>query len=69
MIVNSEAYLHRVDCILYYAISIIRDQKQALFLCDLADEAIDLDDLCADLEAIRMKVHDASSVESEEVVE
>lgn len=69
MTVNNEAYMHRVDCILFYAISMIRDQKQALFLCDMADEAVDLDDLCADLEDIRMKVHDACSMETEEVDE
>ena len=69
MTVNREAYMHRVDCILYYAISMIRDQKQALFLCDMPDEAVDLDDLCADLDDIRTKVHKACSAESEEVDE
>ena len=67
MTINSEAHMHRVDCILFYAISMIRDQKQALFLCDMPNEAVDLDDLCADLEDIRMKVHNACSVGSEEV--
>ena len=60
------AYLHRVDCVLFYAISMIRDQSQAMMLCDMIGEAVAMLNLCTSLDDIRKKVHEAYSEESEE---
>lgn len=61
------AYLHRVDCVLFYAISMIRDQSQAMMLCDMIGEAATMLNLCTSLDDIRKKVHEAYSEECEEV--
>lgn len=55
------ASLHRVDCILFYAISMIRDQSQAMMLCDMICEAAAMLNLCTSLDDIRRKVHEAYS--------
>lgn len=62
---NDVAYLHRVDCTLFYAISMIRDQSQAMMLCDMIGEAVAMLNLCTSLDDIRKKVHEAYSEASE----
>lgn len=51
-------YLHRVDCIMYYAIEMIRDQSQGLMLSGMEDEAMDVLNLCSDIDDVREKVHE-----------
>lgn len=51
-------YLHRVDCIMYYAIEMIRDQSQGLMLSGMEDEAMDVLNLCSDIDDVRKKVHE-----------
>lgn len=51
-------YLHRVDCIMYYAIEMIRDQSQGLMLSGMKDEAMDVLNFCSDIDDVRKKVHE-----------
>lgn len=51
-------YLHRVDCIMYYAIEMIRDQSQGLMLSGMENEAMDVLNLCSDIDDVRKKVHE-----------
>lgn len=55
---NRAIYLHRVDCIMYYAIEMIRDQSQGLMLSGMEDEAMDVLNLCSDIDDVRKKVHE-----------